>query len=96
MVVMGHFILFPTYMTLFFGYMGVLEGKGLAGGVQKCKDTMWDTVKAGPCTVHAPLARPGQPGQPSHLSLICFVPEQRSLALARPAVTPELYSEPDA
>jgi hypothetical protein len=46
-----------------------------------------------PALLHPPLARPGQP---SHLSLMCFVPEQRSLALARPAVTSELDSEPDA
>jgi protein Mpv17 len=40
-VALGHFVLFPSYTVLFYGYMSTFEGKGLAGGMQKLRDTWW-------------------------------------------------------
>ena len=46
-VALGHFILFPSYTILFYGYMSTFEGKGLAGGMQKLRDTWWDIWRVG-------------------------------------------------
>lgn len=41
-VALGHFFLFPSYTALFYSYMSTFEGKGLAGGIEKLKNTWWD------------------------------------------------------
>ena len=46
-VALGHFILFPSYTFLFYGYMSAFEGKGVTGGIQKLQDTWWDIWRVG-------------------------------------------------
>ena len=46
-VALGHVFLFPSYAFLFNVWMSGFEGKGLAGGVQKFRDTWADVFVAG-------------------------------------------------
>ena len=70
-VALGHFILFPSYTFLFYGYMSAFEGRGVTGGMQKLQDTWWDVWKVG--TGFWPAA--------NMVNFMFFPPSQRVLFL---------------
>jgi hypothetical protein len=43
----GQLMLFPTYVTAFFLAMGLLEGRGLAGGCDKLQAAFLPTITSG-------------------------------------------------
>lgn len=44
---LGQITLFPVYLSMFFCYMGLLEGKGLEGGMEKLKASFSKTYASG-------------------------------------------------
>ncbi|KAF5825931.1 hypothetical protein DUNSADRAFT_5855 [Dunaliella salina] len=46
-VVTGQFSLFPAYLSSFFMYISLLEGKGLEGGLQRIEDCFFPTAATG-------------------------------------------------